>query len=430
MPQTQAPGARGPGTDVANPLIIPETPPEAARGPEPPAQQAAPEPRAAEVFGPVRPDPTRIETRDVVLPEDRRAALEGSEIRVLNWSGYIAPEVVASFERRHAIRVSYDSYDTAAQARAMLAEGLANYDVAVVPLDLFEELLDRRALRPLDLEALGGYGHLDPDLLDRLGEVDFGNLYAVPYLWGITGLAYDAAQAAARNVRGGVLRSWRSLFDPALVSRFAECGVSLPEAPDEMFQITRRYLAARDGDPPGDPPEDGAPGAAPPGAASLSAAETALRRVRPYIRGFRASQDNDGLLTGEFCLSVMWSGDAARLQRRAAQEGAGVEIRFLAPEEGALLWMDVMVTPRPGARRDAAMRWIDHILEPERAAQIARAAGYASPNLRARDFLDAPMREDPALYPPAQLRARLFLSRRAPDEAGEARAWRRLRLRR
>ena len=59
----------------------------------------------------------------------------GSELRIYNWTDYIAPETVALFEAQTGIRVTYDVFDSNEMLEAKLLSGASGYDIVVPTSD-------------------------------------------------------------------------------------------------------------------------------------------------------------------------------------------------------------------------------------------------------------------------------------------------------
>lgn len=61
-------------------------------------------------------------------------------------------------------------------------------------------------------------------------------------------------------------------------------------------------------------------------------------------------------------------------------------------------------------------------------ARISEYVGYANANTRADALMDAQVRQDPSIYPPAAVQARLYVSTEPPADAMRwmIRSWNRL----
>lgn len=334
----------------------------------------------------------------------------GETLRVLNWAGYIDPTILDDFTAETGIAVAYDTYVDSEATEALLVAGGSGYDLVVVGSEYLGRLAEQGAIRPLDLEALPGRARLRADLMARLDVLDPGGRYAVPYLWGTTGVGYDAVAVGARMPDAPV-GSWRMIFDPEVVSRFADCGVGVLDAPEEVTSIALAYL--------GHDPNSSDP-------ADLAAAEAAIGAIAPYVRRFD-TEVREGLGDGSLCLALLWSGGAAEARDGQAE---GVEIAYSTPEAGAPLWFDTFVVPADAPRAEAAHALIEFVLRPEIVARSTNEVWYPNPNAEAAPHVAPEILADPVIYPSEAAMAGLFAvaSRPAAEKAALARAWRRLRL--
>ncbi len=315
----------------------------------------------------------------------------GSEnvVNIFNWTNYIDAASIPAFETATGIKVNYDLMDQNDVLEAKLLAGNSGYDVVVPSGSFYAEQVRAGLYQPIDRSALSNYGNLDPALMQRIAKLDPGNQYGVPYMWGTSGIAFNVDAIQAR-MPDAPIDSWRMLFDPAVVSRFADCGVTLLDAGDEMVESALIYLGR---DPDSQSRED------------LAAAVDVIAKVQPYIRYFQSTSYVDDLANGEICLALGWSGDVFQAIRSAR---AGIKIDYRLPKEGAIVWFDIMAIPKDAPHPAAALRWINFILEPPVAARITDAILYANPNKASWPLLDPQVRDNPVIFPSADEMARLI----------------------
>jgi putrescine transport system substrate-binding protein len=232
-------------------------------------------------------------------------------------------------------------------------------------------------------------------------------------MWGTTGIGYDARKVAAA-VPDAPTDSWRLVFDPAVASRLAGCGIAFVDAPSEILAVTLMYLGK---DPYSAASED------------LAAAEATLLAIRPHVRYISNPQLIEDLASGNICMMVGWSGDVLRARLRSAQAGLDTDIRYTIPREGTLSWIDGLAIPRDAPHPDAAHAFIDFLLRADVGATNAAAVRYATFNRAALPLLDEAMTADPTIYPAPDVRARLRLTQpRSLEETRiENRLWTRFR---
>ena len=93
---------------------------------------------------------------------------------------------------------------------------------------------------------------------------------------------------------------------------------------------------------------------------------------------------------------------------RADEAGNGIEIAYAVPQEGALQWFDMMAIPADAPNPEGALAWINFIMEPQITADITNYVWYASANKEAMPLIDPEIKDDPAIFPPPEVVAKLF----------------------
>jgi len=320
-------------------------------------------------------------------------------LNVYNWSDYIQPSVITDFEKEYGIHVNYDVFDSNEILETKLLTGHTNYDIVVPSGAFLERQLQADIYQKLDKALLPNLRNVDPRVARATALYDPGNQYNVDYMWITSGVGYNIAEVKAR-MPDAPLDSWRMIFDPQVVSKFADCGVSILDAPSEVVGTVLLYLGRN---PNSDSPED------------LKAAEQALRKIRPYIRYVDSSRYIDNLANGDICLALGWSGDIKQARDRAREAGKG-DIGYSIPREGAMSNYDVLAIPADAPHVRNAHLFINYLLRPEVAARNSNLIKYAnalSPDIQP---LDASVRDDPGVYPPPDVRARLVPERPRPAD--------------
>jgi putrescine transport system substrate-binding protein len=184
------------------------------------------------------------------------------------------------------------------------------------------------------------------------------------------------------------------LFRPQVVARFADCGVSFLDSPDDVIQLALQYLRL---DPNSRRAED------------LGAAERLIMSVRPYIRVFDSNDYVNQLATGELCVAMAWSSDYSTAVMRARAASIDLHLAFTLPREGSNITYNALLIPRGAPHPRAAHAFINFILDPHVIAEITNDIYYGNDNLAARPFVRPEILEDPAIYPLPEIRSRLFL---------------------
>jgi len=328
------------------------------------------------------------------------AAAEEKRLYIYNWTDYVAHDTVAQFEKQSGIKVTYDVYDSEETMDARLLAGSSGYDVVIASTEYYGREIKAGVYMPLDRSKLPNWKNLDPRILAIQEVHDPGNRYSVPYLHGIDGFAYNVDMIKAR-MPNAPLDSLDMLFKPEIVSKFADCGVTLLDSAADTLLLAMKYLGL---DPNSTRPED------------YKAAEELLLKVRPYIRSFDSAEYLNGLANQEICIAMSWSSDYALSRARAKAVGVNVNLAFTVPKEGANQNFTSLLIPVGAPHPEAAYAFINFILRPEVIAEITNEIFYGNDNLASRSMVNPAILADITLYPTPEIEARLFRA----DEASAA----------
>jgi putrescine transport system substrate-binding protein len=320
-------------------------------------------------------------------------AFAQKQVNVYNWSDYIAEEQLKAFSQRTGIKVNYTTYDSNEILDAKLRAGRSGYDVVVPTASPFlVRQLAAKLYQPLDKSKLKNYGNLDPKIMAELAKYDPGNTHAIPWMWGTIGIGYNVA-AIRKRMSNAPVDSLAMVFDPAIVSRFVDCGVMMLDSPTDVFPAALKYLALN--------PDSKDP-------ADLTRAAEVLKAIQPFVRKFHSSEYINALAGGDICLAFGYSGDILQARDRAAKAAEPRDIAYAIPNQGAMLWIDTAVMPKDAPNPAAAYSFLDFMLDPKVAAASSKLTGYANANIPATELLDPSITGNPGIYPKADDRARLY----------------------
>lgn len=348
-------------------------------------------------------------SNETVTPASSGA--DNTLLHVYNWSDYVAEDTIAQFTRTSGIRVVYDVYDSNEMLEAKLVAGGSGYDVVFPSARPFaQRQIAAGIYAPLDKSRLPHLSNIDPDLLAALDDVDPGNRYTVPYMWGTTGLGINVDKVKQALGDDVALDSWDLLFNPENAAKLAKCGISVLDDDQETFAAALIWL---DEDPNSRDP------------AQIDQVKAVYAAIHRSIRYFNSSKYIDDLANGDLCLAMGYSGDVLQARDRAEEAGNEVQIEYIIPKEGAVRWFDLIAIPKDAPHPDNAHAFIDFLLQPEVIAEITSYVGYANPNLAATALLDPEIANDPGVYPPAEVVAELIDPVSLPEtlQRERVRAW-------
>jgi putrescine transport system substrate-binding protein len=312
-------------------------------------------------------------------------------LNVYNWSDYIAPGVIDDFEREYGIKVNYDVFDSNEVLETKMLMGHSNFDVVAPSGPFLQRQITAGVYQKLNKALLPNLKYVDPEVARVSAVYNPGNGYGVTYMWITSGPGYNVPRIRERMPDAPV-DSLRMIFDPAVVSKFQDCGVAMLDTPTEMLGAVLIYLGRN---PNSESIED------------LKAAEQALLAIRPYIRYVHSSRYIDDLANGEICLAMGWSGDVKQAHDRAQEAGRGIELAYRIPREGAMRNFDMVAIPADAPHLKNAHLFINFLLRPDIAARNSNFLKYANGDDPAAENLLPEVRNDPGIYPPLDVRTKL-----------------------
>ncbi len=335
-------------------------------------------------------------------------------VNIYNWADYIDQDMIDIFEQETGIKVNYDTYDSAEIVDVKLLTGNTGYDVVVHSNSFASRLVKTGAYQKIDTSRLENYRNLDPVLLERLSIYEVVAEYNVPYHWGATGYAWDVDMVRERLGDDFPMDGANILFDPEIMAKLADCGVSFLDSPTDVFPMLLAWLGR-------DPTVTSAE--------NTAAAEDQMKKVRPYIRYFSGTKMLSDLPNREVCVAMSWSGDYATAAARAAEAGIDIDLRYTMPKEGSGLWADGLYITADAPHLDNAYRFIDFLLRADVARANSVGTNYGNANAASWTLMEPGFRGNRAIYPNDEDWEIIFATVPASpiDERVRTRAWARVR---
>ena len=293
-----------------------------------------------------------------------------AELHVYNWTDYIDPALLTAFETEYGVKVIVDNYDQNEDMIAKVRAGGSGYDI-VVPSDYAVEIMWRaELLQELDKSMLTNIVHNEPTLLNKY--FDEGNKYSVPYMYGITGIAYN------KKTFPTAPDSWSTLFDVANAEKY-QGQFSMLDDEREVPGSALRYLgySLNETDP-----------------AAMQKIQELLIAQKHFLAAYNSSDVNRKLSSGEYVMAQAWSGQAMQARNGLGDEFAGnPDIGFVIPKEGGMIWMDNMTILKDSPNAYTAHVFMNYMMRPEVAAQNTSYIGYLPPNKDAIPLMDQTVRD-------------------------------------
>ena len=322
------------------------------------------------------------------------AASAAGTLNVTNWAEYIAEDTIANFAKEYDIKVIYDTYDSVEAIDAKLLAGSSGYDVVSHAGSSVGRLIPADILQKLDKSRLPNFKHMSPEIMGQLNtNWDPGNQYIVPFMWGSSGVTYNA-ELVKKTHPGAPIGSLDMIFLPEHMEKLAKCGVSFLDSPGDIIPMALAYLGM---DPASTKKTD------------YTEVGILLKKIRPYIKTF----DNyayQRMPLREFCVSVTWGPDGLLAMSGAEEANTGVVLDFfLPPGQGAAnLWIDGWVIPADAKNIENAHLFLNYMMRPEVGAADSNFTWYATANIDAISLIDEAVNSSPAAFPTPEQVAKMF----------------------
>jgi len=326
------------------------------------------------------------------------AQAQSGQLLLYSWANYIPPALLKRFEAETGIKVTLDVYDSNDAMLAKLQAGGAGYDIVVPSYSILATMIRSGLLQKVEAAKMPNFKYVAAP--HDKPQTDPTRDYSVPYLWGSTGFTYDAAK-----VPGGKLDdTWKEFFEPRpeLVGKIAAM-----KDQGEMFTAAALYLGI---DTCTENPAD------------AQRILDVLLKQKPAIKIYSSSGTIGRMTAGEVVMHQQWNGAAHRVKEKLPSA------IFVYPREGMNLWGDNLVVPKGAANPQSARTFLNWMMDPKNIAEASNFSGYNNAITGSVAFMDAAMRDDPAIDPPANLQSRFRPVKDCSPKARELRdgVWTRL----
>ncbi len=305
--------------------------------------------------------------------EDYYKGLEGTTINVFNWGEYICDsyedgliDVNSEFEKLTGIKVNYVTYESNEDMYPKIKNGGASYDI-IIPSDyMIERMISEQMLLPFDVEALPNYKYISDEYKNMFYDPE--NKYSVPYNVGMVGLIYNSKMVEEPPT------SWTALWDERYTGK-----ILMIDNPRDAFAIPQKIL----------------------GYSLNSTDEKELADVaqmlieqKPVLQGYVMDEIFNKMESGEAAMVPYYVGDFVLMK------DVNPDLEFVYPEEGVNMFVDAVCIPECAQNYDAALLYINFLLDPQVALSNALYIGYATPNEGVLEHPDyEEMRNNEYLYP-------------------------------
>jgi len=298
-------------------------------------------------------------------------AYAGTTLNVFNWGEYMSIgsegslDVNAAFEALTGIKVNYMNYDANESMYSKLKSEAVAYDI-IIPSDyMIARLISEDMLQPLDFSKIDNYRFIDEQYKNLYFDPE--NAYSVPYSVGMVGLIYNTTMVE------GNPDSWSVMWDAKYTDNILTFN-----NPRDSFAIAQFLLGL-------DINSENK--------ADWDAAADKLKEQNQVLSGRVMDEVFNKMEAGNAAIAPYYAGDYLTMAE------TNPDLAFVYPKEGTNIFVDSICVPKNAQNYDAAMMYINFLLEPEIALANAEYICYASPNTSVTENPDYELYQNEILYP-------------------------------
>lgn len=297
-------------------------------------------------------------------------------LKVYNWADYIDEDVLAEFpawykqQTGEEIRIIYQVFDINEIMLTKIERGHEDFDVVCPSEYIIERMLKKDLLLSIDknfgktpnyISNVSPYIQTELNKTSQPGRITTN--YAVPYMWGTTGILYNKKFITKEEVnswhclwnsknKGKILMkdSYRDAYGTAIIYAHVK---QLADSSITVEQLMNNNSSE-----------------------AISLAERALKAMKPNIAGWEADFGKEMMTKNKAWINLTWSGDAVWAIEEAA--AVNVDLDYEVPREGSNIWYDGWVIPKYARNAKAARYFINYLCQPEVALRNMDAIGYVS----------------------------------------------------
>lgn len=307
---------------------------------------------------------------------------EEAKLNFYNWDTYIGETTLEDYKDLSDVDVNMTMFASNDELFAKLRAGNQGYDVIVPSNDFVERMVAADMLMPLDQAQIPNFKNVAPDYRDV--PYDPGRKHSMPYTWLVLGIGYRKSKV------NGTPDSWKVLFDS---DEYKGRMAVLSEAGD-MFRLYGKYLGKS---------------VNALTAADVATIEAMMIKQKPNIKSFHEDNGQDLLLKGEVDLVLEYNGDIAQVMEEEA------DIGFVIPKEGSQLNSDNLCIPQGAPHPKNAHAFINYLLDAEAGKKITETILYPTPNDAAKALMPEDYKNNPVVFPPADVLATCEYAKFNPD---------------
>ncbi|GIM32345.1 spermidine/putrescine ABC transporter substrate-binding protein [Clostridium sp. NCR] len=292
------------------------------------------------------------------------------QISFLNYGENIDKETLKEFEKKYGIKVNVETFDDMETMYQKISKGGVKYDVILVSDALMPRMIKKGLIQELNKDNIPNISQMDKDYLNL--QIDPGNKYSVPYMFGTVGLIYN------KDVVKEKVDSWDILWD----EKYKDKVFMFDTYRDTMGAALKKLGYSLNSKNPKE----------------IEEAKELLIKQRETVNPIYGVDNGTTMIpAGESDINMIWSGEGLNLQDE------NPNLVYVVPKEGANFWIDSLCIPKNAENVEGAEKFINFVSDKESALRIADEIGYTTPNKEARLAQPDNVKNNPNAYMPKEI---------------------------
>ncbi|MEG2788681.1 MAG: spermidine/putrescine ABC transporter substrate-binding protein [Romboutsia sp.] len=292
------------------------------------------------------------------------------EINFFNYGENIDEETVKEFQKQYNIKVNIETFDDMETMYQKVSSGASKYDVILVSDALMPRMIKKDFVQELNKKNIPNISQMDEGYLDL--DIDPGNKYSVPYMFGTVGLIYN------KDVVKEKVDSWDILWD----EKYKDKVFMFDTYRDTIGAALKKLGYSLNSTNPKE----------------IEEAKELLLNQRNLVDPIYGVDNGTTMIpAGDSDINMIWSGEGLNLQDEYPN------LEYVVPKEGANFWIDSLCIPYNAKNVSGAEKFINFVSDKDSSLRIADEIGYTTPNREARLEQPEEVRNNPNAYMPKEI---------------------------
>jgi spermidine/putrescine-binding protein len=287
------------------------------------------------------------------------ASAAGGQLTLLVWEGYADDSFVKPFEEETGCQINAVYVGSNDEIVSKVMSGAGAADLISPSNDTTKRLVKAGAVSPIDPAKVPNLADFMPQFQNPDWLMQDGQMYGVPYGWGVVRIIADPAAVPADTDSlgflwdpkyAGKISVWDDIETVYMASRFLGFKNTYDLSDDELEQVKAKLI-----------------------------------EMKPNVRKYWFTTGEMGTLMagGEVVGGNSWESTLVELRK------AGHKVADLKPKEGRGGWSDSWMIVKGAETNECVYPWLNYVSSPKAQALAHAVTGFGYPNTKMVGDLDA-----------------------------------------